>query len=63
MEGRTRLGFISYDAEQSFLRMADECIRQMEWVRKDCIACCTQADYEDYIKTFALTLAPSDWKP
>jgi hypothetical protein len=77
MEGATRLGFVSQDAEDSFGRMADEVIRQMEWARRECHHP-NVIKYEGpkYLSTgewseargvtidglVPLTLAPEDWR-
>ena len=47
-----------------WLLVADECIRQMEWARRECVIP-FQPDYDECEIDYSapLTLAPKDWQP
>ena len=44
--------------------VADECIRQMEWARTECVESVDSYDAgNSWLKNKSLTPAPDDWKP
>lgn len=47
--------------------LADECIRQMEWARTQCVGEQWEGDADDRHvvdrSQLGMTLAPSDWRP
>jgi len=52
------------DADVHWNAIADECIRQMEWARRECVIP-FQPDYDECEIDYSapLTFAPADWKP
>lgn len=54
---------------EKWLALADECIRQMEWARTECVGERWGGDGRDGTRHIVdrsellLTLAPEDWKP
>ena len=45
-----------------FGELADECLRQIEWARRECVEA-ADSETAEFTVMLPLTLAPPDWKP
>jgi len=51
------------DFNDHWYRTADECLRQMEWARRQTAESCEEKPYAFHNLEQPITLAPPDWKP